>query len=110
MEIDAFFLRNLPYLAVQYLLAAMFWTLIGRFLLQFFFADPNANYIMRFFVRVTNPVYRIFGFITPGFLHPAFLPLYYGFIMLLLRLLFHILMTLAGFAPTLEGVVPVPGQ
>lgn len=104
MEIETFYLRHWYYFVPLYVLSALMWTLVGRFFLQFFFADPNSNYIMRFFVRFTDPLYRLFAPLTPAFLHPVLLPLYYAYFLVMLRLLFHVAMASSGLAPTLEGV------
>lgn len=88
------------YLIPSYLLAAVMWTMAGRFLLQFMVADPSKNYIMNAFVRITDPFYRLFGIITPGFLHPAFYPLYYGFLLFVLRLVLHAVFFSLGLTPT----------
>ncbi|MCB1436665.1 MAG: YggT family protein [Rhodobiaceae bacterium] len=49
----------------NYLLAVLMYTLLGRFLLSFLFAPGSTNYIWRTFVRMTDPVVRLFAVITP---------------------------------------------
>ena len=47
------------------------WTLIGRFGMGLFLPEDSSFFFMRFFVRVTNPLLRLFAPVTPGFLIPA---------------------------------------
>lgn len=92
------------YLLPSYLMAAVMWTMAGRFLLQFLVAEPRKNYIMMAFIRITDPFYRLFSVLTPPFLHPAFMPLYYGFLLFLLRLVFHAVMYRYGLTPTVTAL------
>ena len=108
MQFESFFWSHWYYFGPVYILSALFWTLMGRFILQFFFKDESSNYIYRAFVKVTAPLYKIFRYVTPPFLHHLFYPLYYGFLLILLRMLFHAVMVHLGLAPTLVGVVDVP--
>ena len=59
----------------NYLLAAVLYTLLGRFLLGLFVPPDWNNYIWRFFCRVTHPVLAAVAWVTPVFVHSAFLPL-----------------------------------
>lgn len=49
----------------NYVLAALMYTLVGRFLLALFVAPDSRNYIMRAFVRLTDPVLAVTGVVTP---------------------------------------------
>ena len=49
----------------NYLLAAVMYSLLGRFLLSLFLAPDSQNYIYRAFVRITDPVLAPVRFITP---------------------------------------------
>lgn len=108
--LDPFFLRYWYYLIPTYILAALAWTLIGRFVLGFFVAEDSPNYIMRFFRRLTDPVIRLLAPVTPGFLHPLFIPLYAAFWMFALRVAFHIALVLMGAAPELAPYLQAPPQ
>jgi uncharacterized protein YggT (Ycf19 family) len=44
------------YLAPNFILAALMYTLVGRALLGLFVPPESPNYIWRFFVRVTDPL------------------------------------------------------
>ena len=50
----------------NYLLAAVMYSLLGRFLLSIFMAPDSKNYIYRAFVRITDPVLMPVRFITPA--------------------------------------------
>ena len=68
----------------NYVLAALMYTLIGRFLLSMIAPAGWNNYIMRAFVTVTDPVVGVVRFITP---HAIALPLVLVFGALWLMLL-----------------------
>jgi uncharacterized protein YggT (Ycf19 family) len=50
----------------NYLLAAVMYSLLGRFLLSLFLAPDSKNYIYRAFVRITDPILVPVRFITPA--------------------------------------------
>lgn len=56
---------GLPVILVNYALAAVMYTLLGRFALSFLFAPDSPNYIFRAFVRLTDPVLALVRPITP---------------------------------------------
>ena len=68
----------------NYVLAALMYTLIGRFILGMIAPAGWNNYIMRAFVTVTDPVVKVVRFITP---HAIALPLVLVFGALWLMLL-----------------------
>jgi hypothetical protein len=49
----------------NYVLAALMYSVLGRFILSFFFAAGSTNYIFRAFVWLTDPFIRMAAFITP---------------------------------------------
>jgi uncharacterized protein YggT (Ycf19 family) len=49
----------------NFVLAALMYTMLGRFVLSFFFQPESKNYIWRAFVRLTEPVVRAVRFVTP---------------------------------------------
>jgi uncharacterized protein YggT (Ycf19 family) len=67
--------RALWVLAIDYVFAALIWTLLGRFLLGLFVPDGWDNYIWRFFRRLTDPVLGLVARVTPSFMVDALLPL-----------------------------------
>lgn len=62
-------------LAIDYLFAALIYTMLGRFVLGLFVPEDWGNYIWRFFRLVTDPVLAVVRRITPGLVLDAFLPL-----------------------------------
>lgn len=53
------------YLAPNFILAALMYTLLGRALLGLFVPPDSPNYIWRFFCRVTDPVVALVALVTP---------------------------------------------
>jgi YggT family protein len=50
----------------NYVLALLFWTLIGRFLFAFFLPPDSPNYIYRWFRRLTDWLMRPVAYVTPS--------------------------------------------
>ena len=63
-------------IAIDYVLGAIMWTLIGRFGMGIFLPENSSFFFMRMFVRTTNPLLKLFAPITPSFLIPPLVPLY----------------------------------
>jgi YggT family protein len=53
------------YLAPNFILAALMYTLLGRVLLGLMVAPDSPNYIWRFFCRVTDPFIALVSLVTP---------------------------------------------
>ena len=53
------------YLAPNFILAALMYTLLGRAMLGLFVPPDSPNYIWRFFCRVTDPVIAVISLVTP---------------------------------------------
>jgi uncharacterized protein YggT (Ycf19 family) len=87
----------------NYVLAALMYTLIGRFILGMIAPAGWNNYIMRAFVTVTEPVVRVVRFVTP---HAIALPLVLVFGALWLMLLrVGLFLTMVSY-----GLGPATGQ
>ncbi len=81
-------------------LAALMYTLLGRFLLSLFFPPDSNKVIWRVFVRVTTPVVRPIGYITPAIV-PDRLVILLSFVWLLLaRIALFIGIAAFGAQPT----------
>jgi YggT family protein len=89
----------------NYLLAALMYTMLGRFLLGLFVAPDWNNYIWRFFRRVTDPVLAVVAAITPRFMVPGLMPLVAVFWIIVLRVAYWIVLVQLQLAPPL-GVSP----
>ena len=82
-------------LALDYVLGAIMWTLIGRAALSLFLPEDSSWGFMRIIVRLTDPVLRVFRPITPGFLVAPMVPLFAAWFFYMTR--FYVLPPLLGF-------------
>ena len=82
-------------IALEYISGGVMWTLIRRTAMGFFLPEDSSFFFMRFFVRSTNPLLRIFAAVTPGFLLPALVPLYVAWFFYMLR--FYLMPWLLGY-------------
>jgi hypothetical protein len=57
---------------LDYLLGMVMYTLIGRFAMGLFLPEDSTFFFMKAFVKLTDPVIKLFKWITPSFL--PFLP------------------------------------
>lgn len=87
----------------NYVLAALMYTLFGRFLLASILRPDSPNYILRWFKLLTNPVVAVVRFLTPAYVPERYLPLAGMFWLAALRLAFFVLMFRWGLAPSLGG-------
>ncbi|HEX7052912.1 MAG TPA: hypothetical protein VF211_03135 [Burkholderiales bacterium] len=87
----------------NYALAALFWTLVGRFFLGLFLAADSPNYIYRWFRRLTNWIMRPVGVITHSMIPRLLLPLVAAFWVALARVAFFMAIYAAGLAPRVPG-------
>ena len=81
---------------IDYLLGMVMWTLIGRFGMGIFLPQNSQFFFMRFFVRVTDPLIRLFGPVTPGFLIAPMVPLYVAWFFFMIR--FYVMPWLLGYS------------
>src|SRR3546814_7821615 len=91
------------YVLPNYVLAALMYSLLARFLLTFVLAPDSPNYIYRFFVRITDPAVRLVGFVTPRAIPAQVLLLFSVVWILMIRFVFFLVMANAGLAPTVKG-------
>ncbi len=54
-------------LVIDYILGIIMWTLIGRSAMNIFQKEDSEFFFMKVFVKYTNPIIKIFKFITPSF-------------------------------------------
>ena len=54
--------------AIDYTLGVVMWTLIGRVAMNLFLPVDSDWFFMKVFVKLTDPVLRVFKPVTPGFL------------------------------------------
>lgn len=91
-------LSHLPIeiIALDYVLGMVMWTLVARSAMNIFLPENSEFFFMRFFVRATDPLLRIFRPITPGFLVPPVIPLYVAWFFFMIR--FYLLPWLMGYS------------
>ncbi len=83
-------------LTADYIMGMIMWTLIGRFAMGIFLPQDSSFFFMRFFVRATNPLLKLFSPITPGFLIGFFIPLYVAWFFYMIR--FYLMPLLLGYS------------
>ncbi|MEM7683567.1 MAG: YggT family protein [Pseudomonadota bacterium] len=82
-------------LAIDYLLGAIMWTLIGRAALSLFLPVDSSWGFMRIIVRLTDPILKLFAPLTPGFLVAPIVPLFVAWFFYMTR--FYVLPPLFGY-------------
>ena len=88
---------------LNFVLAALMYTMLARVLLSLMVDADSPNYIWRFFCRVTDPVIAAFAVVTPRATVPVVLWLF-GFVWLFwIRVGFHYTLLLLGLAPKAAG-------
>ena len=92
----SFWLYALP----NYVMAALMYSLLARFLMGIFLPPDSGNYIYRFLVRITDPVAAAVRFVTPASVAGQIVLLLGVVWLLMLRFAFFLAMSAAGTAPT----------
>jgi hypothetical protein len=83
-------------IVIDYVLGMIMWTLIGRFGMGIFLPENSKFFFMRFFVRATNPLLKLFAPITPSFLIEPLIPLYVAWFFFMVR--FYLMPWLLGYS------------
>jgi YggT family protein len=83
----------------NFIMAALMYTLLGRVLLGLILEPDSANYIWRFFCRITDPVIAAVAFVTPKATAPVVLWLFAFVWMFWLRVAFDYGMRYLRLAP-----------
>jgi uncharacterized protein YggT (Ycf19 family) len=81
---------------IDYLMGMVMWTLIGRFAMGIFLPEDHHFFFNRFFVKVTNPLLKVFSPVTPEFLVRPFVPLYVAWFFFMFR--FYLMPWLLGYS------------
>ena len=87
----------------NYVLAALMYSLLARFLLSFVFAPDSRNYIYRAFVWLTGPVLAGVRWITPRAVPPLLVVLLAAIWLILVRFALLVGFMTAGLAPKIAG-------
>ena len=72
------------------------WTLIGRSAMNIFQKEDSEFFFMKVFVKYTNPIIKIFNFITPSFIIRPLVPLYVAWFFYMFR--FYLMPYLMGYS------------
>ena len=72
-------------LILDYILGIIMWTLIGRSGMNIFQREDSNFFFMKAFVKLTNPILKVFRFVTPSFIIPLFIPLYVAWFFYMFR-------------------------
>ena len=83
-------------LVLDYILGIIMWTLIGRSAMNIFQREDSNFFFMKAFVKLTNPVLKLFKPITPSFIIPLFVPLYVAWFFYMFR--FYLMPYLLGYS------------
>ncbi|MCW5682418.1 MAG: YggT family protein [Xanthobacteraceae bacterium] len=100
---DTPFLTYWYYSIPNFVLAAVMYTIIGRVLLSLFFDSDSKNYIMRFFVRLTDPFINFFGAVTPRATAPVVVWLFTFVWLFWIRIAMLYAFLLLGLLPVRSG-------
>jgi hypothetical protein len=96
MDFWYYFIPNL-------ILAAMMYTLLGRFLLSLVFRPESDKVIWRVFTQITDPVVSAVGFITPRVVPLHLLVLLAALWVLLARIALFMGLAAMGIRPAIGG-------
>lgn len=83
-------------IVLDYVLGMVMWTLIGRAAMNLFLPVNSDFFFMKAFVRLTDPILKVFKPITPSFLLDPLVPLYVAWFFFIFR--FYVLPWLLGYS------------
>ena len=83
-------------LIFDYILGLIMWTLIGRAAMNFFQREDSEFFFMKAFVKLTDPVIRVFKIIIPSFLIKPMVPLYVAWFFYMFR--FYLIPYILGYS------------
>ena len=83
-------------LTIDYILGVVMWTLIGKVAMNIFQRENSEFFFMKAFVKLTNPLIKIFKPITPSFIIKPLVPLYVAWFFYMIR--FYLMPYLLGYS------------
>ena len=83
-------------IVIDYVLGTVMWTLIGRCAMTLFLPETSSFFFMRFFVRATDPLLKLFAPVTPAFLIAPLVPVYVAWFFFMFR--FYLMPWLLGYS------------
>lgn len=93
---------------IDYGLGVVMWTLIGRTAMNMFQPENSDFFFMKAFVKLTDPLIRLWKPITPQFLLPPLVPLYVAWFFYLTR--FYLMPYLLGYSVMGMLSFPLEGE
>ena len=93
---------------IDYSLGVVMWTLIGRTAMNMFQPQNSDFFFMKAFVKLTDPLIRLWKPITPQFLLPPLVPLYVAWFFYLAR--FYLIPYLLGYSVMGMLSFPLEGE
>ena len=93
---------------IDYSLGVVMWTLIGRTAMNMFQPENSDFFFMQAFVKLTNPLIRLWKPVTPPFLLPPLVPLYVAWFFYLAR--FYVMPYLLGYSVMGMLSFPLEGE
>ena len=81
---------------IDYVFGTIMWTLIARTAMGIFLPEDSPFFFSRIFVKLTNPVLKLFAPITPGFIVDLIVPLYVAWFFFMFR--FYLMPWLLGYS------------
>lgn len=95
-------------IALDYILGIVMWTLVGRTAMNIFLPEDSNFFFMKFFVKSTNPILKVFAPVTPGFLLDQIVPLYVAWFFFMIR--FYLMPWLLGYSVMGMLSFPLEGE
>jgi len=81
---------------IDYVMGVIMWTLIGRVAMNIFQREDSSFFFMKIFVKTTDPLIKMFKFITPTFIIRPLVPLYVAWFFYMFR--FYLMPYLLGYS------------
>ncbi|RPG03585.1 MAG: hypothetical protein CBE06_001435 [Pelagibacteraceae bacterium TMED246] len=81
---------------IDYFMGMIMWTLIGRVAMNIFQREDSSFFFMKVFVKLTDPIIRLFSFVTPSFIIKPLVPLYVAWFFYMFR--FYLMPYLLGYS------------
>ena len=95
-------------IVIDYVLGMIMWTLIGRAAMNLFLPEDSEFFFMKVFVRMTNPVIRIFKPVTPSFIVEPLIPVFVAWFFYMFR--FYVMPWLLGYSVMGMLSFPLEGE
>lgn len=95
-------------IVIDYLLGMVMWTLVGRAAMNLFLPIDSDFFFMKVFVRATNPILKLFRWVTPKFLVQPLVPLYVAWFFFAFR--FYLMPWLLGYSVMGMLSFPLEGE